>query len=136
MSTIHNLPRPSGFTLIEIIIAVAIVAILTAIALPAYQDQVRRTKRADGKGFLLEIAAAQERFFTQNVSYAANMAALGYANGNSPEGYYTITFPVRTDTTFTLRATPTFTDTECGNLELDHTNMRGSSAGNADDCWD
>ena len=127
-----------GFTLVEMMIAVAIVAILTAIALPAYQNQVRKTKRTDGKGYLMELQSAQERFFVQNVRYGT-MAELGYANNNSPEGYYTIAVARdNVNTTYTLTATPAapFADTECGALTLTNTNIQGSGSGTPADCWD
>ena len=130
--------RQPGFTLVELMIAVAIVAIITAIALPAYQDQVRRTKRSDGKGFLLEVAAAQERFFTQNVRYGT-LAELGYADSESAEGYYTIAVAREDDnTTYTLTATPRapFADDQCGNLRLTNTGVQDSTEGDAEDCWD
>ena len=125
----------TGFTLVEMMIVVAIAAILFAVALPAYQDQVRSTKRSDGKGFLMELQAAQERYFTQNVTYGT-LAELGYADNVSPEGYYTIAItPADPDTTFTLSATPAapFTDDECNVLTLTHTGLQGSDG--PDDCW-
>lgn len=136
MYSIKNKKLQAGFTLVELIIAVAIVAIITAVALPSYQNQVRKTKRADGKGFLLEIAAAQERFFTQNVRYGT-LAQLGYADDESPEGYYTINIArANNNTTYTLTASPLapFVDDECGNLTLNNTNMR-DSGGDNDICW-
>ena len=131
--------KSNGFTLVEVMIVVAIAAILFAIALPSYQDQVRRTKRSDGKGFLLEVAAAQERFFTQNVRYTTDAGDLGYANSRSPEEYYRIriNYLGGDNTTFRLRAIPrgSFTDDECGTLILFNTGVRRSSSGNSDDCW-
>ena len=134
--------KSNGFTLVEMMIVVAIAAILFAIALPAYQDQVRRTKRSDGKGYLMEIAAAQERFFSQNVSYATKITtgavgetSLGFSSTTSPEGYYTVSL-AGTATTFTLTATPTFTDTECTTLSLTHTNAQSATGTTAADCWD
>ncbi|UTW46472.1 type IV pilin protein [bacterium SCSIO 12696] len=126
----------SGFTLVEIIIVVAIVAILAAIALPAYQEQVRETRRSDGKGFLLEVAAAQERYFTQNVSYGT-LAELGYAGNESPEGYYTIAYTaLNAGQGFRLTATPRIDDPDCTTLTLDHTNMRQATGAAPDECWD
>ena len=80
--------RQKGFTLIEVMIVVVIVAILAAVAVPSYQDSIRKTRRADAKEALTRIAALQERFFFTNNNYA-NAAALGIG-GTSQEGYYTI----------------------------------------------
>ena len=93
-----------GFTLIEIMIALAILAILVTIAYPSYLDQVRKTRRSDGQNLLLDAAAREERFFTQYNAYTTVAVApsgctgqacgLNYATANSPEGYYTITDPI------------------------------------------
>lgn len=61
--------RTLGFTLIEMMIVVAIIAILAAIAFPSYQQQVRATRRADGQQALVSLASAMERLFTQNNRY-------------------------------------------------------------------
>ncbi len=85
-----------GFTLVELMIAVAIVAILSAIALPAYQDSIRKARRNDGKDFALEIMQLQEQFRTRNFTYAVDLDTLfdnsdnGGNNRWSPEGYYRI----------------------------------------------
>ena len=132
--------RQRGFSLIELMIVLAVVAILLTVALPAYQDQIRRTKRTDGQAFLMDVAAAQERFFTQNVDYSANMAGLGFGGSTSPEGHNTIAI-VRTNCTggrctgFTLTATPTFTDGDCTTLTLTHTNQRGATGADTSRCW-
>ncbi|WP_158007602.1 type IV pilin protein [Marinobacter sp. X15-166B] len=61
--------RSAGFTLIELMIVVAIIGIIAAIAYPSYQEQVRSTRRADAQGALVSFANAMERFYTQNNSY-------------------------------------------------------------------
>ncbi|MGS2723772.1 type IV pilin protein [Porticoccus sp. GXU_MW_L64] len=125
----------SGFTLIEIVIVVAIVGILASIAYSSYQDQTRKARRAEGKGFLMEIASAQERYFTQNVRYGT-LVQLGYPNENpqSEEEFYNVRITASTNTTFTLTATPVIDDPDCGNLTLTNTNLRGSDT-NDPDCW-
>ena len=73
--------RQQGFTLIELMIVVAIIGILAAIAYPSYQNHILRTGRADGQAKLLEIMAAQERFYSQNQTYVANLGADGLGYG-------------------------------------------------------
>ena len=67
--------RTRGFTLIELMIVVAIVAVLAAIALPSYQDYVRKGRRADGRAMLQSASLAQEKFRLTNVAFA-NLATL------------------------------------------------------------
>ena len=62
----------SGFTLMELMITLAIVALLAAIAVPSYREYIIRSNRIDATSALLKIAAAQEKFFLQNNSYATN----------------------------------------------------------------
>lgn len=76
--------RPAGFTLIELMVAVAIIAVLAAIAYPSYTDQVRKGRRADAKQALLDLAARQERFNTVNNRWATTTAELGYAAAAFP----------------------------------------------------
>ena len=66
-----------GFTLIELMITVAIVGILAAIAYPSYLDQVRQSRRADAQSALLQAANRQERYFTTQYTYADTLDKLG-----------------------------------------------------------
>ena len=74
-----------GFTLVEIMVTVAIAAILASVAMPAYQDQIRKARRADGQSLLLDIAKQQERFLTENSTYTQNMNDLGYEGSSSSQ---------------------------------------------------
>ena len=78
-----------GFTLIELMIVVAIVAILLAVALPAYQNQMIRGHRAAAKSEMLDIANRQQQFLLANRSYAATVAALGYTLPAEVAAHYT-----------------------------------------------
>jgi len=80
--------KQKAFTLIEVMIVVVIVAILAAIAVPSYQDSIRKTRRADAKEALMRIAALQERYFFTNNKYGT-ASDLGVGS-TSQEGYYTI----------------------------------------------
>jgi len=82
--------RRQGFTLIEIMIAVAIVAILAAIALPSFLDSVRKSRRAEAFTALAFLQQAQERWRSNRADYGAR-ADLPGVNANTPNGYYAIT---------------------------------------------
>lgn len=84
--------RSAGFTLIELIIVIVIVAVLASIALPAYQDSMRKGRRADAKAGLMDAANRQERFMLDRSAYTRDMRNLGFGNDPmvSEEGYYSI----------------------------------------------
>jgi len=140
--------RAGGFTLIEAMIVVAIVATLVAIAYPTYVDQMRKSKRAEGKGLLLEIAQALEKCRTLYGAYNATSASgtnlcatatsiTGTNFVSSAQGFYHVSASAGPDTsTFTLEAIPQQSDPLCGNLSLDQAGTRGESGtGTLDDCW-
>ncbi len=80
-----------GFTLIELMIVIAIVGILLSIAYPSYQNHVRKSNRVDAKSLLMQIILQQERFKTENLIYTTDLTALGYADpAPSENGHYNI----------------------------------------------
>lgn len=131
-----------GFTLIELMIAVAIVAILAAVAYPSYVNQVRKARRTEAKTWLLEAASKQERYYTENNSYATNMTTLGYPYNAQPTdgGWYQVSVTAATATTYTLQAAPQgaqTADTICGTLTIDAFGAKteSGSAASWKDCW-
>ena len=131
--------RHSGFSLIELMVVVAIVAILVAVAYPSYTDSVRRSNRSDARATLLQIAQNLERYFTENNTYAG--ATLGTAAATdvwptttSTEDHYTISFAVAPSATaYTLQAVatgPQANDSECATMTLSHQGVRAPAA-----CW-
>lgn len=120
-----------GFTLIEVMIVVVIIGILASIAYPSYQEYVRRANRAEGQAFLQDIAARQERYFSQNNTYVTDVSKLG-ANTESETKKYTITATAPAGSGgYLLTATPSFTDTKCGNLTLNALGVKGTVS----ECW-
>ncbi len=118
-----------GFTLIELMIVVAIVAILASVALPSYQDSVRKTRRAEAQAHLMELASFMERTFTENNSYAgATVAASGITDDS-----YALTIPTLTATTYTLTATPDSAQSadSCGTMTITQTGATTPAA----NCW-
>lgn len=127
----------AGFSLLELLIALAVLAILSAVAWPSYQDTVHKSRRADARAALLEAAQLLERCHTVHQRY--NHADCVIPAG-SPEGFYRITEPVaRSAHAYRLRATPIGAQASdaqaCGYLELDQTGQRSASGHAAAHCW-
>jgi len=140
-----------GFTLIELMITVAILAIVAAIAYPAYTSQVRKTQRADAKAALMRTAQVLERCYTEFNAYNdSNCPAvdntdntkLATAYTTTENGYYTLSATTLTATAFTLQATrnangPQKND-KCGDFTFNHIGATGvvnATGVTAADCW-
>lgn len=148
-----------GFTLIEVMIVVAIVAILSMIAMPSYQEYVRRSKRAEAEGILMEAAQFMQRYYSANDRYTAtagtattevvqevdNVSILPASLRQSPKSgsaSYTIAVLARdTPPSYTLKATRTgsMTGDKCGTLVLSGQGVKGMEGATtgltAADCW-
>jgi type IV pilus assembly protein PilE len=127
------LMKARGFTLIELMVTIAILAIIAAIAVPIYSGQVEKARRADAVSSLLDTAQQLERCFTRNSSYThANCPSGTIA---SADGFYEITVTAAS-TTYDLTAKPLGSQAgdDCKNFTLDHLGNKGKT-GTADRCW-
>jgi type IV pilus assembly protein PilE len=139
--------RSAGFTLIEVMIVIVIVAILVSIALPAYQSSLQKGRRADGKSGLMDAANRQERLMLDRSTYTTDMTVLGYATDPmlSEEKYYNIDVeapdpncPIAT--CYHLVATPVAggiqnDDTRCATLILYSTGAKEATGTAPTECW-
>jgi type IV pilus assembly protein PilE len=141
MTPTNRLQR--GFTLIEVMIVVVIVAILAGIAIPAYGEYMKRSRRADARIALMEAAQQMERFFTAGATYVG--ATLGGTGGvypaTSPGGLYSLTFQADpTRNAYVLVAKPAAGssqagDTKCTQFTIDAKGNKAASQDTAE-CWD
>lgn len=134
---------PRGFTLIELIVAIAIIGILTAIALPSYREYVKRGDRASARAALLEAQQFMERFYAVNDAYNADKAGtavvlpvrLRTAPVEAPK--YNVAISASAANSYTLTATAISVDSKCGNLTLTNAGVKGRTGTELSvaDCW-
>jgi len=134
-------PKSAGMTLIELMIVVAIVALLAAIAVPSYRQYVLRANRTEATTALLQLAAAQEKFYLQNNTYAGNAllavappAGLGLS-ATTAGGRYTVAITAANAAAFSATATAAgaqAADTTCATFTINQAGARTATSAN---CW-
>jgi type IV pilus assembly protein PilE len=141
--------RQTGFTLIEMMIVVAIAAILVSIAATAYTSEIRKSRRTDARNALLDIAAREERYLSVSNSYSANATDVGYSGvwpQNVTNNYYQVSVSApdtvnQPNTAVSFIATATAinaqaSDTACTSLSVNQLGVQTSTgSGTAATCW-
>jgi type IV pilus assembly protein PilE len=151
--------RNRGFTLIELIVAMVILATLAAIAIPSYTSYVLRSHRTEAKSALLDLASLEERYFSTHNSYSNLPTDLGYVGAANTaftvgSGYYQITnlqafpavpptnaIPGGTPATYTITATAVnqqANDTNCLTFSINSAGQQTATGGDSNasvDCW-
>ncbi|MDD5297930.1 MAG: type IV pilin protein [Rhodocyclaceae bacterium] len=132
----------NGFSLIELLIAVVIVAILTAIALPSYQNYILQSHRTEAINAVLDLASREARYYTTNNSYSASMLTLGYSSDPTPlpnatDHYYDLSISSANGSSFSVQAVPVGNQVSdsCGTYTYSDLGIRGVSSGSLTSCW-
>lgn len=133
-----------GFTLIELVITVAIFAILVTIAYPSYTNYIVAARRADAHGSLLDLAARMEQFYAENNTYAGATIGVNPVTDVlnspvSPDGWYSLSVN-STASTYTITASPigpqAEQDNKCTSLTINNLGIKSNTgSGTVDNCW-
>jgi type IV pilus assembly protein PilE len=134
--------KKNGFSLIELVVAMGIVGILAAIAIPAYTSYTKTANRTDATRTMTYDAQVLERCYSQNFSYTVNCPLAAAAPSASAQGYYTITIAAAAST-YTITATPLKSpqtqDSACATFTLNNAGTQGATtsggAANTQTCW-
>lgn len=134
-----------GFTLLELMVVLLIIGVLAALAYPRYDAQIKRGYRTEGQALLNEVAARQERYFSQNNSYLipeADSDDLGRLGLTSPAKSASNKYQLKitaeeSDGGYSLIAQQHFNDTQCGDLTLNGLGIQGRTGTDKSvaECW-
>jgi type IV pilus assembly protein PilE len=137
-----NGSRQHGLTMIELMITVAVIAILSSIAYPLYSNYVTKSRRAEAKSMIMQIMQAQQRNYTANSTYVTDLTSIGFTSSSnvlSESGYYKVSAAScgsGITSCVKLTAVPQFTDTDCGSLTYESTGVKGETGtSTVDKCW-
>jgi type IV pilus assembly protein PilE len=135
-SRVPTAHRPGGFTLLELLVVMTVVAILASVAIPSYQQSVLRGRRADARVAMNALATRLERCFTQFGAYDADECVIA-SPAPSPEGFYQVSVE-REPAAYTVTAEPQGSqadDVACGTFSVTSTGARAVTGEAPDRCW-
>lgn len=143
--------KHSGFSLLELIMALMVFGIIAVIAIPTYQQQLYKSRRTDAQASLISLQLAQEQYRANCLQYATTLASNSSCNADghytlsastiSPNHYYQLSIQSATSTNYILTATATSAqigDINCQTLSIDQSGAKTAHTGNgqiATDCW-
>jgi len=134
-----SLPRSRGLTLIELVVTVAIIAILATIAIPSYERYVSKARRAEAKGALLDLATHLERYYADNRTYTGATVVGMLGSALTEHGDYTLTIESLTANAYTIVAQPGGRQLgdDCGSFMLTSIGSKSVKDGSlsSDKCW-
>jgi len=135
--------KTKGFTLTELLIVIAIIAILATFGLPAYNEQMQKGRRADAKNTIMQLASLQERYYSNFGYYGSANDLKGEDPIPSDGGHYEVTITCTPDCAagsrpqqYVITATVNATDSNCGNFTYDQTGQAGVTGSKpVEYCW-
>ena len=143
--TIRARSLQAGFTLIELVIVMAVLTLLVTMAYPSYLEHMNKVRRADALGPLLDVVSRQEQYMLDHKQYAGNMTQLGFAANPyiTPEGYYSVavvTAGCGTSPCYRFTATPVSgkaqaKDAKCTSLSINSAGSKTATGSASTKCW-
>ena len=136
-----NKKKKKGMTLLELVIVLAIVAILASVTLPSWNSQVQKARRADARNTLMFVQVEQEKYRADNGSYASSMSTLGLSPYNSASrDYYNVSIIFSSATAFVATAAPNTNGAQdndlCGTFAVDQSGPNESGVyASISECW-